>query len=246
MIFDASQNIVKIQEIKNNMVILRGGEYKAILEINPINYGLKTELEQEAIIQLFEGFLNSLTYDVQILMVSRKIDIDDYLMGLQEYMKTEENPTLRKQMQNYINFLSNLVKERNLLQKKFYLIINYNEAEEKGMLQEVSKSTLSIVKKLFSSKKSKGFSDRGRGEEISYEEKLEKAREKARFQLNQRVASAINRLGSMGITARELRTFEIAELFYYLYNPSKANLQKLKKNVFPYYGGLAIYRKETY
>ncbi|MEM3401635.1 MAG: hypothetical protein QXH08_00190 [Candidatus Hadarchaeales archaeon] len=234
--FGSTVDRISIREITRGMLIISPYNFRAILEVYPMNFGLKDGTEREGIISMFENFLNSLAFDVQILVVSRAIDVDDYVKNIEEYAAKEKNETLKEHALLHANFVRRLVKEKNLLQKKIYIVIPYDDYSDYRSGKESFSSRLlrALGLKLgpetyeTTEKKSDAFS--------AWEERLDRAR----LQLNQRVSSVRNQLAAVGISTKELSTYEIAELLYYLYNPYRAEVQKLTEEEFRRHSSLAI------
>jgi hypothetical protein len=209
----SSKEKIEIKEITRGMVVLSPTSFRAILEVSPINFSLKDEEEKKAIIATFEGFLNSLLFEVQILVLTRSVDVEHYARQIEEYAHKEENAILKRQALAHVDFVRGLVAQNNLLQKKIYLVVPYDEGGGTPF-----------------SRKGKG----GKGE--SWEDQLNRAR----MQLNQRVATIRTQLATIGLRARELETHELAELFYVIYNPRRAEIQRLTKDEFKGYSAYAI------
>ena len=87
----ATQRFLDIAEIREDTVILKDGTLRAVLLVSSINFALKGEEEQEAIIAGYVGFLNALEFPLQIVIHSRKLNIEDYLIRLVEAEKTQTN-----------------------------------------------------------------------------------------------------------------------------------------------------------
>ncbi len=197
----SSQLLIPIKEIKEGVLVLKTGALRAVLLISSINFALKSNEEQEAIIVRFQEFLNSLDFSAQIIIQSRKLKMDKYLGRIKEMEKGQENELLRIQTAEYHNFIKELVSSMNIMNKTFYVIVPYSvgeNAKKKGML-----SFLKDITK-------KGTVQNG--EQRFYQIKS---------QLWQRVDHIAASLSSMGIRAVPLNTEELIELFYKLYNPGE-------------------------
>ena len=97
----STQKFVEIQDIKDDIVILKNGGLRAVCIASSINFELKGSEEQQALIGRFQGFLNSLDFPLQILVNSRKLDIEPYLENLKKLAKTQQNELLRAQITEY-------------------------------------------------------------------------------------------------------------------------------------------------
>jgi len=196
-----SQLLVPIKEIREGVLVLKTGALRAVLLVSSINFALKSHEEQEAIISRFQEFLNSLDFSAQIIIQSRKLNMDKYLDKIKEMEKVQENELLRIQTAEYHNFIKELVSSMNIMNKTFYVVVPYSvgeSAKKKGILnlfkETTGRRTAQIGEQRFSQIKS---------------------------QLWQRVDHIAANLSSMGIRAVPLNTEELIELFYKLYNPGE-------------------------
>lgn len=123
---NASQNFVPIREIRNGIVILNTGNLRALLSTTSINLSLKSEDEQMGIFTGFQSFLNSLDFNVQIFLESKKLDIREYLNILKEREQEVEEELLKVQITEYIKFIKKFTEEQNIMTKTFYVVIPYD------------------------------------------------------------------------------------------------------------------------
>lgn len=203
----ATQKYLDITEIRQDCVILKDGTLRAILLVSSINFALKSEDEQKAIIAAYTQFLNALEYPLQIVLHSRKLDIKPYLSMLQEKEKEQTNELLAFQMADYREFVTELVEMGEIMTKYFYVIVPYDPFSDK--------------RKGFFQRAQELFIPAGA---IRLREELFQQRRKA---LLQRVEYIMMGLNSMGLSAAVLDTQSLIELFYNLYNPSVAKNQKM-------------------
>ena len=196
----SAQEFVDVSEIKDNVVILKNGTLRAVLMVSSINFELKSSAEQEAITASYQNFLNSLDFPVQILVSSRRLDIDPYIKLLDEKEKTQANELLRFQIADYRNFIKNLVGAANIMTKSFYLIIPFALTEGK------KETFLDKIKTALNPK------------QAIIEKKMEF--ENYKSQLWQRVQHVMAWLEGTGIRMAPLETQELIELFYNAYNPT--------------------------
>jgi len=202
----STQNYLDIEEIHNGVVILKNGGLRMVLMVSAINFALKSEQEQNAIIYSFQGFLNSLSFAIQIVMQSRRLDLSAYLAKLKVKNKNEENPLIRLQMADYVGFVEQLLTVANIMEKKFYIVIPYQP--------------IIVKKENFLIKATKIFSSGSKKTEIVDFEMHRK-------ELAHRTEVVAAGLGSIGLRAVQLNTLELAELYYSSYNPELASRQKL-------------------
>lgn len=121
---------INIKEVRDGVLILPGNKYRMILETSAINFELKSEEEQDQIIDTFQNFLNSLPCPVQILIRTREIDIDGYLQDFLTHNNHETEKVYKDQLTEYTGFVKRLVSGNKILTRKFYIIIP--NAEDKG------------------------------------------------------------------------------------------------------------------
>ncbi|MFN7088913.1 MAG: hypothetical protein ACK4NX_03830, partial [Candidatus Paceibacteria bacterium] len=107
-------------------VVMKDGTLRAVLLVSSINFALKSEEEQNAIIQAYIQFLNSIDHPLQIVVQSRKLDIDRYLDHLKELEKAHTNELLKMQMADYRQFVQELLEMAEIMTKRFYIVIPYD------------------------------------------------------------------------------------------------------------------------
>lgn len=201
----STQRYLEISEIKDSVIVMKNGGLRSILMVSSINFALKSIDEQDAIIYHFQSFLNSIDFSIQILINSRKLNIENYLDILHETEKRQTNELLRMQTASYIEYIQGLVKMANIVSKTFYIVVPFSAAESKeGGISKLKASTSAT-------------------QIISNREVFEKYRD----QLFQRVDHIIENLSGTGLRMTMLNTQELIELFYNLYNPDLADKKGL-------------------
>jgi len=205
----STQKYLDISEIKNDCVILKDGTLRAIILCSSINFALKSPEEQKAVIYNYVNFLNTLDFPIQIVIQSRKLNIDSYLEDLERRRKEQTNELLKAQMADYIDYVRELVELGEIMTRKFYLVVPYNPLGDK------KRGFFSRLSELFSAPMVIRLK----------REKFERYRE----ELLKRVDRVISALNSMGIKGVQLDTQSLVELFYNTYNPTESESQKLGK-----------------
>lgn len=122
----SSRKQIRIKEVKENILVLPGNRYRVILETSAINFELKSEEEKDAIIDNFQNFLNSLPANLQILIRVREVDIDKYLEDFTKKQNGETEQVYKDQVNNYCEFISDLVSGNKILSRRFYVVIPYD------------------------------------------------------------------------------------------------------------------------
>lgn len=202
----AIQKHLEIKEIKDDVVILKNKGLRAILMTTSLNFALKSTEEQDAIVYRYQDFLNSLDFSLQVVAASRKFDIDPYIQTLEQRQATQENELLRIQTAEYVDFVKGLTEMTNIMTESFYLVIPYSPSitKKKGLLGQFF-----------------GKKEEPAAEEQTFQEH--------KNNLWQRVEFVATGLRSIGLKAAPLKTEELIELFYKLYNPSAKEEPELQK-----------------
>jgi hypothetical protein len=123
---NSSLNFVEVAEIRDSAIILREGQMRGVLAVSSANFALKSVQEQEIIVGTFQGILNSLDFPIQILVQSRKLDLNPYIEKLKALEDRQTNDLLRVKMQEYIEYIKEMSREVNIMDKNFYIIIGYD------------------------------------------------------------------------------------------------------------------------
>jgi hypothetical protein len=193
-----SQNMVEMETIREGVVVLKGGALRAVLMASSLNFELKSEVEQEAILAAYQDFLNSLDFPLQYVVQSRRLDIEPYLGALSEQTREQPNELLRVQTEEYVGFVRSFVSLANIMEKFFYVVVPFALGEtKKGGLFGGLKGLL-------------GKSEAGGDTERFREHKA---------QLWQRVELVISGLARLGVRTVPLTNDELLELFLGLYWP---------------------------
>ncbi|TSC93775.1 MAG: hypothetical protein CEN91_116 [Candidatus Berkelbacteria bacterium Licking1014_85] len=195
----STQSTINIKTISNGTIITNDNRLVKILEVKPVNFALKSEEDKNALIGQFQSFLNSLSFPLQILVQSRKIDIAPYLNLLKEQLNKTQNNLMRLQISEYINFIDKLTELANIMDKKFYAIVSYTstKTETKGFFANIFGNTKSV--------------------KMNAEEFTENSKK-----LEERVSVVTQGLSAMELVAAPLQTQKIIETFYAIYNPDEA------------------------
>jgi hypothetical protein len=124
-----TQNFISLETIKGDLIILRDGSAALVIETSAVNFGLLSEREQDSLIFAFAAFLNSLSFPIQILISSRKMDITSYLNLIDRQIKRQKNQKLRAQTKKYYEFIKNIVQENEVLEKRFFIVLPFTSLE---------------------------------------------------------------------------------------------------------------------
>jgi hypothetical protein len=146
----SSREQIKIKEVRDNILILPGNHYRLILETSSINFELKSEAEQDVLIDGFQNFLNSLPCTLQIVIRIRELDIDSYIEEISATKTIEKEQVFKNQITYYCEFLKTLVSGNKILSRKFYVVITYHHQEKQQdfpLIKEQLAATQLIVTK---------------------------------------------------------------------------------------------------
>ncbi len=192
----STQEFLEFEQIREGIIILKNKALRAILMVSSLNFALKSDEEQKAILYQFQEFLNSLDFSCQILIHSRKLNIAGYLDKLKEIEEKEENELLKIQIGDYRKFIEQIMAGGSVMQKTFYVIIPFYLTEASRMMPTkipLKVSTLS-----------------------------EEEFQRCKIQLLQRVEFTILGLKRCGLQAIPLNTLEIIELLWSFYHPQES------------------------
>ncbi len=196
----SSQSFVPIKHIRDGVVELNDGGLRAVLLCTAINFTLRSQDEQKSIILQFQSLLNSLDFDTQIVVQSRKFDIRPYLLTLEERLDKIDEPLLKFQTREYIEFIRELTSRVNIMSKHFYIVVPYSQSLIR---------TGGFFSKFFGSVG--GLKKIESEEEVDWNEK--------RNQLEQRLGIVMQTLGRCGVRSVPLNTEGLIELYYKTFNP---------------------------
>jgi type IV secretory pathway VirB4 component len=206
-------DIVNVKDVRQGTVVLKSGGMRQIVMVGGTNFSLKSEEEQNVITQSYQNFLNSINFPVQIIVHSRKINIEHYIARLGEYRTDETIGLLQDQIGEYQEFVRGFIKDNPIMAKSFFVVVPYVPVTIPGIGSGGASSLLSSLP--FGSKKpeekKKTADEQAQAEQTAFQE--------AQTQLKQRVTEVIQGLSTIGIDAVALNDEQIVELFYNFYNP---------------------------
>lgn len=203
----STQSHLPFSEIKDGIVVMRDGSLRMIILCSPTNFDLKSPAEKDAIEFAYQGFLNGLHFPIQIIVQSRKIDLDAYLTKLEGIQSNQANPLLASLMEDYVLNIRGLLDEVNIMEKRFYVVVPY-------YTDILSKAN--ILTKLRGATNSNTEVTQTTGE---YEQR--------KRDLLQRTNLVATGLAQVGVRAAVLNTQEVIELFYNSYNIAESQSQTL-------------------
>lgn len=214
---NSTQNTLLISEIRDGIVIMNDGTFRAVIMCKSINFDLMSPQEREAVEFSYQGFLNSLYFPVQIFMRSQKVDLRPYLEKMGKIRTETDNMLLGLLMEDYIAFLADIAQQTNIMDKRFYVVIEYPDPDEKDLKSSIKQSSgfFTGLVDLFAPKSA---------HVVVNEAQLDTAK----TELRNRVEAVMQGLQQCGVQSIPLDTQELIELYYDAYNPDTATRQQLK------------------
>jgi hypothetical protein len=213
-----TQDHLDIEEIKDDLVILKNGSVCSVLQTTAVNFDLLSEIEQDAIIAAFSMLLNSITFPVQVVLRSKKLDISKYIEKVQRTENKITDPLLKYQAASYKEFVADFIVRNEVLDKKFYVAIPSGGSSEK----DLGANPFEWIFKLFGLHTKRVTVD------------VNAALKRAQTQLTPKVDHLIGEFNRIGVKARQLNTQELVELYFDIYNPSSVHGQRIRTNIDDY------------
>ena len=204
---NSTQNSLLISEIREGMVIMSDGSFRAVVACQSINFDLMSSREREGVEYSYQNFLNALNFPIQIFIRSQRVDIGPYIDRLVAIRRSQDNMLLNVLMDDYINFIDNLSQEANIMDKSFFIAIPYFPT---GDIANVKEQAKGFFGKIFAQPKATVTKIDG----ATYA--------KAKEEVNNRVNSVMDGLFQIGVKSVQLNTKELGELYYNVYNPDTA------------------------
>ena len=211
-----TQNSLLFSEMRENMIVMNDGSFRAVVECESINFDLMSSREREGIEYSYQNFLNSLYFPVQVLVRSRRVDIGPYLDRLATIRRGQDNMLLNVLIDDYMNFIDILAQEANIMDKSFYIVVPYYPTGDLNVIKQQAKG---LFDSFFSGKKETTVT---RVDQVTYE--------KAKDEIKNRIDSVMSGLFQMGIKSSQLSTKQLGELFYTSYNPDTAPREPMSIN----------------
>ena len=200
-------NFLQIAEIRDSVLILRESQIRGVMAVSSTNFALKSQQEQEMIIGTFQGILNSIDFPIQIVVQNRRVNLDSYIEKLKNLQDTQMNDLLRVKMQEYIEYIQNIIREANIMEKNFYIVVGYDPITlREGIFGSFLRALnpARIVKQ-------------------KQEEFL-----KNRKMLMTRVDEVASKMGGLDLKVSLLNTEQLIALMYNCYNPDTTDSIRLK------------------
>lgn len=207
---NATQRYLQFAEIRDDHLVLQDGSIRAVLCVSSVNFDLKSEQEQDSLIFAYQEFLNSLEFPIQIVVRSKKLDIDGYLDRLSKVAEGHEEGLLKDQTYEYIEYVRKLVELADIMQKEFYVVVPYETTHIKK---------INPLEKLFNLLTP--------GDTLAaYKHRLSEF-ETLRKGMKQRITTVMSGLQRCGLDVEQLNTAKLIKLLYEVYNPLTSQREKV-------------------
>ena len=204
---ESTQTTLLISELRDGMVIMKDGSFRAVVACQSINFDLMSETEREGVEYSYQNFLNSLNFTTQILIRSQRVDIGPYISRLAEIRRNNDNMLLGILMDDYINFIDILSQDANIMDKSFFIIIPYYPSAEYEKQLYETKNLISVFQR----------------NKVQPIKSIDRATyEKSATEINNRIETVMSGLAQIGIRSVRLNTKQLAELYYDFNNPDTA------------------------
>jgi hypothetical protein len=204
---NSTQSSLLIAELRDGMVVMNDGSFRAVVTCKSINFDLMSSREREGVEYSYQSFLNSLYFPVQIFIRSQRVDLGPYLDRLIKIRQSQDNMLLGVLMDDYLDFMSALSEQANIMDKSFFVVVPFYPAGDMGSAVNSSKN---FFASLFATQQKSSV----RIDQNTYE--------KAKDEIKNRVDVVTSGLYQIGIRSVQLNTKELGELFYNVYNPDTA------------------------
>lgn len=216
--YETTQNHLDVEDIKDNLVILKNGQACAVLQTTAVNFDLLSEIEQDAIIAAFSMLLNSITFPVQVVIRSKKLDITKYIEKVQRLESKITEPLLKHQAESYRKFIQDVIKRNEVLDKKFYVVIPSTDGGETTPNSGPMDWLFTLL----------GMHTKRITVDINNALKL------AQTNLLPKIDHMVKEFNRIGVRARQLTSQELVELYFDIYNPSSTHGQRIRTNIDDY------------
>lgn len=213
---NSTQNSLCFSELRDNLVIMSDSSFRAVIAAQSINFDLMSARERESVEINYQDFVNSLNFPIQIYVKSEKVDITPYVNKLKALRTNQENMLLGALIDDYIDFINALAREANIMDKSFFVVIPYSIGEERAKIGSDS-SQRGVLKNMVNDTA---------GTKAKIEVPANKY-EAAKDEINSRVSVVLDGLRQIGVPAVRLKTKELGEMYYSIYNPDQALRQTI-------------------
>ena len=208
-VLTSTQRFLPIAEIRSDTVLLKNGGLRAVLMVEALNFNLKSETEQQGIIAGYQGLVNTLSFPIQVVVRSSKMNIDPYLEHLRSLADVQKNELLKTQTLAYAAFVERLIDVADIMQKRFYVVVPMDgNVHHHGLLEQFFGWMSPDDSTSHAAQRARDFSSGSRA-------------------LKDRVNLVQSGMENIGLISQRLNTHQLIELYYQIYNPKTSQEQKL-------------------
>ncbi len=200
----STQEHLDVEDIVDDLVILKNGNVSLIMETTSLNFDLLSEEEQDVRIMEFAGLLNSLTFQMQIVIRTERTDVSEYIDRLIVYKEKQISNALKRQIEIYIQFIRNLTVNNEILDKRFFVVIP-------AIIASVQRT--SMMRQIF-----------GKPVKIT---NLDQVLEKAKTELYPKRDHLMKQFQRMTVHAEQMKTDDLIRLYYSIYQPDTPGVSKM-------------------
>ena len=188
-IHSTTQDFTEIIDIADDVVFFKGKNACMVIETSSVNFFLLSNDEQNARIYGYMSLINSLSFPIQIMIVSRRVDLSNYIKILEQKIDSVANPRVQDQLSLYKEFIQDLIKGEGLLDKKTYIVVPFSSLElgATSTVKDINKKAMTFT-------------------------------EQVKTILMSKVTNVATQVERMGLMAKPLGTDELSKLFYELFN----------------------------
>lgn len=206
---NSTQSSLLLSELRDSMVIMADGSFRAVIACKSINFDLMSSREREGVEFSYQNFLNALYFPIQVFIRSQRVDIGPYIDKLDAIRQSQDNMLLNVLMDDYVNFIDALAQEANIMDKSFFIIVPFFPSGDVANVVEQGKG---FFGKIFS----------GANPNTAVTRIDNATYEKAKDEIKNRVDAVVSGLMQVGVQAVQLNTKQLGELYYNVYNPDTA------------------------
>lgn len=197
----ATQQFLEIDQIKEGILVMKNNSLRGVISTSSLNFALKSEDEQNAIIYQFQSFLNSLDFSIEVVVQSRRLNITGYLEKLKDLEAKQTIELLKIQTGEYRKFIEELIAGGSIMAKNFFVVVPFTAIEIPGVM---------AIGGLFNKKPNAALD--------------EEQFQRAKSQLWQRLEFIAMGLRRCGLQCSPLGTEDLINFFWSAYHPAEAEI----------------------
>ena len=125
----STQQFIEIEDIKDDIMLMKDYSAVTVVEVGAVNFWLLSVEEQTSMIYSYGSLLNSLSFPVQILILSKMMNISSYLDYINGKIASQRDEVIQTRLLSYQEFIKNIVKKNTVLEKRFFFAIPFSPLE---------------------------------------------------------------------------------------------------------------------